>query len=281
MTSPTITGVRAWEVPVPHARAWVTGAGSGIGRAAALSLSALGVVVYASGRRTHLLESLAEEASIFDGTIISVECDITDPTSVGLAFDRVGDGGPVTALVHAAAQMQLMEARSMSPAQFAEVVGSTLLGTFNVVHRWATPLLDGGIGGSAVALTSCFASKGTPGISHSSSGKAGVEALVKSLAREWGPHGITLNAVGPGSFPVEKSIKLWQRPDMEARMRDEIALGRYGELAEIVGPIMFLLSSAGAYTTGQSLVVDGGLSLSHWPVPRDDIRAGFNNQYLG
>jgi NAD(P)-dependent dehydrogenase (short-subunit alcohol dehydrogenase family) len=173
----------------------------------------------------------------------------------------------------------MTEARDMRPEQFAEVVASTLLGSFNVIRRWALPLLEAGVAGTAVALTSCFASKGTPGISHSSSGKAGVEALVKSLAREWGPHGLTLNAVGPGSFPVEKSEDLWREPAMEARMHDEIALGRYGALPEIVGPILFFLSRAAAYTTGQCLVVDGGLTLSHWPVPPEKIRAGFNNRY--
>jgi NAD(P)-dependent dehydrogenase (short-subunit alcohol dehydrogenase family) len=159
------------------------------------------------------------------------------------------------------------------------VVASTLFGTYNVVRRWALPLLDRPERGAAVLLTSNSASRGTPGVAHSSAGKAGVEALVKSLAREWGPHGLTFNAVGPGPFPVEKSVAAWSNPDVAGHMRDAIALGRYGELSEIVGPIVFFLTHGAAYTTGQALVVDGGLSLTRWSLRPEDISAGINNDY--
>lgn len=267
----------SWSVPIRHRRVVVTGAGSGIGRAVALELAEAGIQVVAMGRRPDALEQTAELATT--GTITPVPCDVTDPDRVEAAFAAFEEGGPATALVHAAAQMNMMRAEDMGPGDFAAVVGSTLLGTFNVLRRWAVPLIEAGTSGSAVLLTSSFASKGTPGIAHSSAGKAGVEALVKSLGREWGPYGITLNAVGPGPFPVEKSVDLWYDPAVERRMRSEVALGRYGRLEEIVAPIVFLLSEGATYTTGQALIVDGGMTLSHWPVAPDEIDAGLNNSY--
>jgi NAD(P)-dependent dehydrogenase (short-subunit alcohol dehydrogenase family) len=265
---------------IPHARVVVTGAGSGIGRAVALALAATGVGVVALGRR---VDALAETVALAGrpATVRPFSCDVTDHASVAAVFAAVeadGDGIP-TGLVHAAAQMVKRPARWMSPEQFQEVVTSTLFGSFNVLRRWAEPLFERPGGGAAVMLTSNSASRGTPGVSHSSAGKAGVEALTKSLAREWGPYGIRINAVGPGPFPVEKSAAAWAANSVRARMQEAIALGRYGELHEIVAPVLFLLTTGAGYMTGQTLRVDGGLSLTRWSISEEELADGVNNRY--
>lgn len=264
---------------IPHERVVVTGAGSGIGRAVTIALAEVGVTVFALGRRVSALNETAEISASAPGRVVVIPCDATDDKSVEAAFDSLESHGLATGLVHAAAQMRKQSAREMSSGQFREVVTSTLFGTFSVVKRWATPLFTNGSGGAAVLLTSNSASRGTPGVSHSSAGKAGVEALTKSLAREWGPYGIRLNAVGPGVFPVEKSAQAWSDPSVTARMTEGIALGRYGVLTEIVAPIMFLLTVGAGYTTGQTLRVDGGLSLTRWSLTEEDLDEGINNQY--
>jgi NAD(P)-dependent dehydrogenase (short-subunit alcohol dehydrogenase family) len=266
---------------LPHERVVVTGAGSGIGRAVALALAASGVAVFALGRRVGALAETATLASGSPGRIVRLQCDVTDDQSVAEAFATMeSDGeGPATGLVHAAAQMVKRPARDMTATQFQEVVISTLFGSFNVVRRWAEPLFDAPTGGAAVMLTSNSASRGTPGVSHSSAGKAGVEALTKSLAREWGPYGIRINAVGPGPFPVAKSEQAWSSDRVRARMGEAIALGRYGRLPEIVAPVLFLLTSGAGYVTGQTLRVDGGLSLTRWSITAEDMAAGLNNEY--
>jgi NAD(P)-dependent dehydrogenase (short-subunit alcohol dehydrogenase family) len=266
---------------VPHARVVVTGAGSGIGRAVALALAASGVEVLALGRRVDALAETAALAGHAPARIVPLRCDVTDHASVAETFAAIeGDaGGPATGLVHAAAQMVKRPARSMSPEQFQDVVRSTLFGSFNVLRRWAEPLFDAPTGGAAVMLTSNSASRGTPGVSHSSAGKAGVEALTKSLAREWGPYGLRINAVGPGPFPVAKSLRAWSSDSVKARMREAIALGRYGELSEIVAPVIFLLTAGAGYVTGQTLRVDGGLSLTRWSISEDEMTNGINNHY--
>ncbi|HEY3716445.1 MAG TPA: SDR family oxidoreductase [Jatrophihabitantaceae bacterium] len=259
-----------------HDRVIVTGAGSGIGRAVTIALARSGTHVFALGRR---LDALEQTAALAGPAVTPVACDVRDTYAVDTALRDIEFEGAPTGLVHAAAQMTKMLARDMTSKIFRDVVDSTLIGSFNILHRWAAPLLTAPVMGSAVMLTSNSASLGTPGVAHSSAGKAGVEALVKSLAREWGPSGITINAIGPGAFPVDKSAAAWSTPSVETRMRSAIALGRYGELDEIVGPIAFLLSRGATYVTGQLLRVDGGLSLTRWSVEPEEMSAGVNNNY--
>lgn len=264
---------------IAHERVVVTGGGSGIGRAVALALAERGVEVVILGRRRTALDETVARAP---GRVTALRCDITDAAEVDATFAAIEAAGPApTGLVNAAAQMVKRPARSMTPAQFREVVASTLFGSFHVLRRWAEPLFDAPVGGAAVMLTSNSASRGTPGVSHSSAGKAGVEALTKSLAREWGPYGIRINAVGPGPFPVEKSAQAWSDESVKSRMTSAIALGRYGVLPEIVAPVLFLLTAGAGYTTGQTLRVDGGLSLTRWSIEEADLERGVNNDYRG
>lgn len=263
-----------WAVEIPHDHVVITGGGSGIGRAVALALAEAGTDVTVLGRRFERLQRTVADAIDLPGRVFPIQCDITDVARVDDAFAELEERGTATGLVNAAAQVSMLQARDLRSEEFAAVIGTTLLCAFTVVRRWALPLLDLPGRGAAVMVTSSNASMGAPGLSHSSAGKAGTNALVKSLGREWGPYGLTLNAVGPGPFPVEKSIEMWADETTRSRMFTDIALGRYGELTEIVGPIMFFLSAGGAFTTGQVLTVDGGLSLQHWPLPPEEMANG-------
>jgi len=263
-----------WTVGIPHDRVAITGGGSGIGRATALELAKGGTDVYVLGRRVPWLEETAALADGSPGRIVPVQCDIRDPERVEAAFARIEQDGLATGLVNAAAQVSMLQARDLSLGEFANVIEATLLSAFSVVRRWGLPLLDADVRGAAVLVTSSNASLGAPGLVHSSAGKAGTNAMVKTLGREWGPYGITVNAVGPGPFPVEKSVDMWADPRTQTRMFREVALGRYGELEEIVGPILYFLSRGGAFTTGQVLAVDGGMSLQHWPLPPEEMDNG-------
>lgn len=241
-----------------HDRIAVVGGGSGIGRATALRLAEGGATVYVLGRRLHALQ---ETASLSQGVIIPVRCDALSPDEVEAAFRHMEADGPVQALAHCAAAVSYLPARALSAEAFQKVVGSTLFTAFNTIHRWAAALLDSGLPGVGVSLTSAMATLGTPGLAHSSAGKAGIEAFTKSVAREWAPKGLRLNVVGPGFFPIEKSRALWENDEASGAIKRLIAVGRLGLLDEIVGPIVFLLSDAASYITGETLVVDGGYRL--------------------
>jgi citronellol/citronellal dehydrogenase len=250
-----------WSSPLVHDRVVVTGGGSGIGQGVALAAVLAGAKVYVLGRRRSALESTAAEAD--SGRVVPVVCDTRDPASVDSAFASIeADGGPAGALVHCAASVEYARGRDITPDAFRTVVESTLFGAFHVVHRWSAALLDGGLPGLGVLLTSAMAAPGTPGVAHSSAGKAGTEAMIRSMAREWGPAGVRLNLVGPGFFPVERTREMFKPGAAGAAIVDQIALGRVGALDEIVGPIVFLLTEAAAYMTGSMLVVDGGFTLT-------------------
>jgi NAD(P)-dependent dehydrogenase (short-subunit alcohol dehydrogenase family) len=261
--------MQPWKSELVHERTVIMGGGSGIGQATALELATLGGTVYVLGRRATALEETVARASSRSGRVIALQCDARDPKLVDEAFDRMEqDGGPVQALVHSAASVQYVPARQLTPDSFREVVDSVLFGAFNTIHRWAAPLLNGQHPGVAVALTSAFASRGSPNIAHSSSGKAGIEALVKTLAREWGPAGLRLNVIGPGFFPVDRTRAMFEPGQPGAHIVDMIALQRLGTIEEVVGPIVFLLTRAASYITGQVLIPDGGFRLTPQVIPR-------------
>jgi NAD(P)-dependent dehydrogenase (short-subunit alcohol dehydrogenase family) len=242
----------------------VTGAGSGIGRGVALEIASLGATAYILGRREDALKETAAMAEDMPGRLIPISCDLTQAEAVDETFTRIEqEGGPVRALAHCAASVRYEPAREITFETFKAVVGTTLFTAFNALHRWAQPLLDDGQGGVAVALTSNVAHRGTPGVAHSSAGKSGIEGYVRSVAREWGPLGIRINVVGPGVFPVEKSKDMWDRLAAEnSGPLTSIAIGRYGELPEIVGPTVFMLTEAAGFISGEILRVDGGQRLT-------------------
>ncbi|MET0885346.1 MAG: SDR family oxidoreductase [Mycetocola sp.] len=262
-----------WSTPLVHDRLVVTGAGSGIGRAVALELAERGATAYILGRRKTALEETVQLAKGHPGLLIPVPCDLTVREQVDAAFDTIeaAEAKPIQALAHCAASVRYEPAREITFETFQAVVGTTLFSAFNTLHRWALPLLDVDLDGVAVALTSSVAHRGTPGVAHSSAGKSGIEGFVRSAAREWGSLGIRMNVVGPGRFPVEKSKDMWAKFDAESPdALARTAVGRFGEMHEIVGPIMFMLSAAAGYMTGEVLHVGGGdrITTGGGPPPR-------------
>ena len=248
------------------ARALVTGGSSGIGRDVALLLAKAGVEVHVVGRRQERLEETVALAG--NGTsVIPHAADIRDPEAVEAAFVAAeAHGGPVELLVNAAGGAFLAAAEDISPNGFATVMASSVNGPFNVLRRWAWPLLEAGTPGSALMVSSALAAREVPGAAHSSAAKAGLEALVRSLAVEWGPRGLRVNALAPGAFETEGATDgMWSDPNVRGSALGNIPLGRFGRPEELLGAAAFLVSRAASYVTGATLVVDGGWRLSTHP----------------
>jgi NAD(P)-dependent dehydrogenase (short-subunit alcohol dehydrogenase family) len=247
-------------------RALVTGGSSGIGRDVALLLAKAGVEVHVVGRRMGRLEETAELAGD-DTTVIPHAADIRNAEAVEEAFVAAeAHGGPVELLVNAAGGAFLAAAEDISPNGFATVMASSVNGPFNVLRRWARPLLDAGTPGSALMVSSALAAREVPGAAHSSAAKAGLEALVRSLAVEWGPRGLRVNALAPGAFETEGATDgMWSDPNVRGSALGNIPLGRFGRPEELLGAAAFLVSRAASYVTGATLVVDGGWRLSTHP----------------
>lgn len=255
-----------WCVKLAHDRVLLTGAGSGIGQALAVQMADLGATVYAMGRRAHLLDETAGMVT-GSGRVVPLPGDITDPASVDRVFTAAEADGPVQGFANLAVDVNYMPAIDMTPEIFHEQTKSALWGVFHVVHRWAQPLINAGLPGVGAIVTSALCRDGTPGIAHSSAARAGAEALIKTLSREWGHHNLRLNAMALGAVIVPRT-----RPAYESGAMDEsvalMAIGRPGEIPEAVGPMMFLLSEAAAYMTGEVMVVDGGLRLPPMVAPK-------------
>jgi NAD(P)-dependent dehydrogenase (short-subunit alcohol dehydrogenase family) len=136
------------------------------------------------------------------------------------------------------------------------------LGCFHCSRALVRRLAAEGRPGAIVNIVATYAWTGAPGVAHSAAGKAGMVAFTKSVAREWGPLGIRVNALAPGFVPTEAAMaQLLTDEGAQQRMRESIALGRFGEPDEIARAAGFLLSDDASYVTGAVLTVDGGRSL--------------------
>jgi NAD(P)-dependent dehydrogenase (short-subunit alcohol dehydrogenase family) len=247
-------------------RALVTGAGTGIGRGIALALARAGVDVVAMGRRPEPLEETRDLAATLPGRVDVQPGNIRDEHDVDRVFAAAERDGPVPMLVHAAAGAFLAYAEDISPNGFRAVVDTGLNGAFLMFRRWARPLIDAGRPGVTTVVSSALGAREVPGAAHSSAAKAGLEALIRSLAVEWGRYGLRLNVVAPGAVSTEGADEgMWSDRAVHDRALNAIPLGRFGTVEEVVAAAMLLLSRQGAYITGSSIYVDGGWRLGGWP----------------
>jgi NAD(P)-dependent dehydrogenase (short-subunit alcohol dehydrogenase family) len=244
----------------------VTGGGTGLGKAIAIEFARLGagigIVSRGAEHRAAGVEAV-ESVSVGDGAaeprVVGVELDVREPESVAAAFDAVETAlGPVTVLVNNAAANFPVAAAELSPNGWRAVERIVLDGTFfcsQELHRRATARQGTA---SILNIVATQASTGGPGMAHSAAAKAGVVSLTKSLAVEWAPDGIRVNAIAPGLFPHE------DMPDAIRAARDESVddsrqpAGRVGQPHELGWAATWLCSPYASFVTGHVLVVDGG-----------------------
>ena len=235
--------------------ALVTGGAQGIGHACAEALAGDGfkiILVDINANVEDVALKLGQEASGF-------VCDMSDPEQISDMFDRIAtDHGPVSALVNNAGISEPGDFLDYDIATFQKVIGTNLTGAFAALQRAARMMVDAGIEGAIVNMSSINAQVAIPAIPAYCASKGGVMQLTKSAALALAPHNIRVNAVGPGSIDTAMMAAVNASPDAMKTIMSRTPLKRVGAPSEIADVVAFLISGKASYITGETIYVDGG-----------------------
>ncbi|MDR3466586.1 MAG: SDR family oxidoreductase [Xanthobacteraceae bacterium] len=240
-------------------RVLITGGGTGLGKAMGRRFLELGATLVICGRRREVLEATATEfRDGFGRETQTMVCDIRDGAAVEHMLDGIWASGPLDVLVNNAAANFLAQTHRLSNRAIDAVLAICLHGTAyctaGVGRRW----IDSGRGGTVLSILTLSALMGAPFTAPSAMAKAGIDAMTKSLAVEWGPHGIRLVAVAPGSFPTEGAGARLTPLGADGDLAASVPLRRHGDHAELANLCAFLVSDLAGYITGETVVIDGG-----------------------
>lgn len=236
-------------------RVLVAGASSGIGEACAVALGEAGAEVTLAARRVDLLKALAEKM-ISAGMIAKTL--VMDVSDVGATMGLVAQHGPFDVLVNSAGFAKHSPAVETEIADFDAVADLNIKGAYFLTKAVADGLIKAGKPGSLINISSQMGHVGGADRAVYAATKHAVEGFTKSMAIEWGRHGIRINTVCPTFIKTPLSAPTFADPDQIAWIEGKIKLGRTGTVEDMMGPVVFLASQASALITGSALMVDGG-----------------------
>jgi NAD(P)-dependent dehydrogenase (short-subunit alcohol dehydrogenase family) len=243
-------------------RILITGGGTGLGRAMAERFLNLGAAVYICGRRADVLQKACQElAGHTAGEIHSFVCDVRERDAVDQMIANIWDAGPLNVLVNNAAGNFIARSEELSPRAWEAVLGIVLQGTMNLTLACGRRWLAAGQQATVLNISTTYAAVGSGSayVVPSAVAKAGVLALTTSLAVEWGPRGIRMNAIAPGPIRTEGAFsRLLPRKDLEQHALARNPLRRFGTLEEFANLAAFLVSDGCTHINGEVVVMDGG-----------------------
>jgi NAD(P)-dependent dehydrogenase (short-subunit alcohol dehydrogenase family) len=241
-------------------RALITGGGTGLGKGIAGRFLDLGAAVYICGRRKEVLsETETGLGRGREGMIHSLACDVRDSRGVDEMIETIWKDGPLDILVNNAAGNFLARTEELSPRAFEAVIGIVLGGTINLTMACARRWLHAGQHATVLNISATYAKTGSAYVVPSAVSKAGVEALTRSLAVEWGRRGIRMNAIAPGPIPTEGAFsRLLPSGELEKLAKERNPLGRFGTVEELANLAAFLVSDGAGYMNGDVITMDGG-----------------------
>ena len=242
-----------------HGRvAVVTGANKSIGRAAAVALGEAGASVAVSGRREEGLDDVCAEVEAAGGRAIPVLCDVADGAAVDALYSRTeAELGPVDiAVANAGVFQNWGPAERMTDEEWERVVSIDLTGVMLTCRAAGRMMVPRGTG-SIVIISSIAGTVALPGATAYAASKAGVLGITRTLAAEWAPHGIRVNAITPG-FVERDGDPSRDDPALNELIRAKTPLARWGKPREVALAVLYLASPASSYVTGATLAVDGG-----------------------
>lgn len=236
-------------------QALVTGAGRGIGAAAAIALAQAGAEVTLVSRSVAELQALARDIEAQGGVARVLPLDVTNSNAVR---DAVAARGPFQILVNSAGTNRPSTITEQQDADIDAVLDLNVKSTLFVIREVARGLINAKLDGSIITISSQMGHVGGPKRSLYCATKHAVEGMTKALAWEFGPHRIRINTLCPTFIKTAMTAGMFEDPQFRSYVESRIALGRLGQLNEIMGPVVFLASDAASLVTGSALMVDGG-----------------------
>ena len=261
--TPAVVDPSSYTVVLPRMPSWrldgrralVTGAGRGIGMAAAVVLAEVGADVTLVARSSEETASVARQLRDAGFQATSAVLDVTDATCVR---EFIGDTGPYQVLVNNAGTNRPALLTDSRDADIDMLLTLNVRSALHVAREVVRGLLTNRLGGSIVQVSSQMGHVGAPGRTVYCATKHAIEGMTKALACEVGPHGIRVNSICPTFIATEMTRVQLGEPDFRRQVLDKIVLGRLGELSDVMGAVLYLASDASAMVTGTSLLIDGG-----------------------
>lgn len=238
----------------------ITGGGTGLGRSMALAMGKHGATVFIASRKSEVLESTKAdfEQEGIDCRVLT--CDVRDILSVEeMVAKVVEECGHLDILVNNAAGNFISPTEYLSAKGFDVIVDIVLKGTFYVTHTVGSYWIKNKIPGTVLNITTTYADSGSGYVVPSACGKAGVNALTRSLAVEWAKYGIRMNAIAPGPIPTEGAFsRLMPGADWEDKIKNRVPMKRFGTHDELSNLALFLVSDLSSFINGEVINMDGG-----------------------
>src|SRR6201987_4097677 len=232
-------------------RVLITGGGTGLGKGMAARFLELGATVHICGRREEVLEQTAAELSP-RGPIHAIPCDVRNLEAVEAMIESIWTEGPLDLLVKNSGGNFISRTEDLSPRAWESVINIVLMGTLDCTTACGRRWLKSAHPGSVLSISATYAPVGSAYVVPSAVSKAGVEALTRSLAVEWGNGGIRMNAMSPGPIPTQGAFsRVLPHPGIETIALDRNPQHRFGTVEELANLAAFLVSDGSAYINGE------------------------------
>ena len=239
-------------------RILITGGGTGLGKGMATRFLELGAAVYICGRREEVIKATAEELKP-KGPIHALPCDVRNLEAVEQIMNAIWKDGPLDVLVNNAAGNFISRTEDLSPNAWQSVINIVLMGTLNCTMASGRRWLAQKHKGTVLSISATYAPVGSAYVVPSAVSKAGVEALMRSLAVEWGDRGIRMNAIAPGPIPTQGAFsRVLPGPELEKFALERHPMHRFGTVEELANLAAFLVSDGSGYINGEVIRMDGG-----------------------